>query len=106
MKSGLLDRRIVIQNATETRDSYGFVSTVWGTHLTVWANWVHNTGNETDRDKNKNVDVSGHFRTYYHSTINENMRIIYNSEYYKITQIKEIQRQDGLLIFVEKLQQT
>lgn len=106
MRSGLLDRRIVIQNATQTRDSYGFVSTVWDTHLTVWANWVHNTGDETDRDKNKNVDVSGHFRTYYHSTINENMRIIYNSEYYKITQIKEIQRQDGLLIFVEKLHQT
>lgn len=106
MKSGLLDRRIVIQNATETRDSYGFVSTVWGTHLTVWSNWVHDTGNETDRDKNKNVDVSGHFRTYYHSTITEKMRIIYNSEYYKITQIKEIKRQDGLLIFVEKLQQT
>jgi SPP1 family predicted phage head-tail adaptor len=106
VKSGLLDRRIVIQNATQTRDSYGFVSTVWGTHLTIWANWVHDTGNETDRDKNKNVDVSGYFRTYYHSTITENMRIIYNSEYYKITQIKEIKRQDGLLIYVEKLQQT
>jgi SPP1 family predicted phage head-tail adaptor len=106
VKAGLLDRRIVVQSKSNSTDSYGFRSWTWTTHATIWANWVHNTGNETDKDKNKNTDVSGHFRTRYVSTIDENMRIIYNSEYYKIVQIKEIQRQDGLLIYVEKLQQT
>ena len=106
MRAGKLDRRIVIQEKENTTDSYGFRSWVWTNHATIWSNWVQVSGKETDRDKNKNNDVSGYFRTRYVSTIDENMRVYFNSEYYKITQIKEIQRQDGLLIYVEKLQQT
>ena len=43
---------------------------------------------------------------YYLFVSTLNRYDVNNSEYYKITQIKEIQRQDGLLIYVEKLQQT
>jgi SPP1 family predicted phage head-tail adaptor len=57
-------------------------------------------------DKNRSTQRGVKFTTRYNSTITNEMRILWNSEYYKIEDIKELGRQEGLLIMTSKLAQT
>lgn len=106
MIGGRLDRRITVQSKSEAIDAYGQRTLTWSTHLTVWANFFHKTGKEQEDSSNRSTMKQVEFRTRYHSTITNEMRILYDSEYYKIEDIKEIQRQDGLIIICTKLNQT
>ena len=106
MIGGRLDRRITVQEKAESTDAYGQRTLTWSTHLTVWANYFHKTGKEQTEDNNRSTMRQVEFRTRYNSSITNEMRILYNSEYYKIEDIKEIQRQDGLIIMCTKLAQT
>ncbi len=106
MMGGRLDRRITIQVKSEAIDAYGQRALTWSTHVTLWANFFHKTGKEQEDSSNRSTMRQVEFRTRYNSTITNEMRILYNSEYYKIEDIKEIQRQDGLIIMCTKLAQT
>jgi len=43
MNAGSLDRKIVIQQQTTTRDDFGGQNITWGTYKTVWANVRYKT---------------------------------------------------------------
>jgi SPP1 family predicted phage head-tail adaptor len=106
MRAGQLDRRITIQDYAESRNAYGDVTDTWSTHLECWANFIQKKGEVTDADKNQNHSATLIFYTRYFSTITEDMRILFDSKYYKIEEIKELQRQEGLQIMVSLLNQT
>jgi len=106
MNSGRLDRRIVIQKKTETIATNGQRTLTWATFLTVWSNPVEKDGAEKTDDKNRSTRRMVTFRVRYNSTITNEMRILWDSEWYKIEDTKEIGRQDGLLIMTTKLSQT
>lgn len=106
MKSGVLDRRIVIQNKSEVVATNGQRTLTWATFLTVWSNPVEKDGMERTDDKNRTTARMVNFRVRYNSTITNEMRIIWDSEYYKIEDIKELGRQDGLMIRATLLSQT
>ena len=109
MRGGKLDRRITIQDKTEVIDDYGQRTLTWATHLTVWADFTQKDGMEKIDSENRSTKRMTIFKTRYHSTITNEMRVLYDGEYYKIEDIKEIKqptRQQGLMIITSLLAQT
>ena len=106
MIRGRLDRRITIQSQTEVVGTDGFRVLTWSTFKAVWAMKVHETGAEETPNNDRSTERMVKFRTSYHPTVTNKMRILWNSELYKIEDIKELGREDGLLIFTSLLQQS
>lgn len=106
MKGGRLDRRITIQVKSEVVATNGQRTLTWSTHLTVWSNPVEKDGIERTDDNNRSTARMVNFRCRYNSTITNEMRVLWDSEYYKIEDIKELGRQDGIMINTSLLSQT
>jgi SPP1 family predicted phage head-tail adaptor len=106
MRAGRLDRRITIQSKTEVIDVYGQRTLTWATFLTVWSDPIEKLGGEQTQDNNRSTKRMVDFRVRWNSTITNEMRILWESEFYKIEDIKEISRQEGLIIRTSKLAQT
>lgn len=103
---GKLDRRITIQNFSSVIASSGQRIKTWSTHLTVWANAMQKMGKETTEDDNRSTSRMVEFKVRWNSTITNQMRIIWEDNYYKIEDIEELGRKDGLLISTSLLTQT
>lgn len=95
MRAGLLDRRIIIESKSESISTTGLRENTWSTFLTVWADELQKLGKESDDDMNRGTERETIFKTRYNSTITVEMRIQYQSRFYKIVDMKELGRQDG-----------
>jgi SPP1 family predicted phage head-tail adaptor len=79
INAGDLTDRIVIQQATETKNSVGEVSLTWATFATVWADVRALSGREAQR-YGQIVGLTGHKVTIRALTgIKPAMRILYNT---------------------------
>jgi SPP1 family predicted phage head-tail adaptor len=106
MRAGKLDRRIVIQNKAEVIDAFGFRDLSWSIFLTVWSMPVQKDGKEQTTDNNRSTERPVYFRIRYNSTITNEMRVIWEGNYYKIEDIKELGRREGMILMTSKLAQT
>ena len=106
MKGGRLDRRIIVQVKAETVATNMQRTLQWSTFLTIWSNPVQKDGVEKTDNENRSTKRMVNFRVRYNSTITNEMRIIWEGNYYKIEDIKELGRQDGLMINTSLLTQT
>lgn len=106
MKAGKLDRRIVIQNQSDTIGTDGFRTTTWSTFLTVWSNVLHTTGKEKTENSDRSNERNVNFKVRYNSTITTQMRVVWNGGVYAVLDIKELGRKDGLLLITVLLTQT
>ena len=106
MRAGKLDRRITIQSKAVVIDAYGERTNTWSTFLSVWSRPVQKDGREQTADNNRSTDRVVHFRVRYNSTITREMRVIWEGLYYKIEDLKELGREDGLIIQCSLLSQT
>lgn len=85
--AGQLDRRITIQSFTTTTDDFGEVVKSFTTLANVWAKVEEKRGDEGE-DGNQIVATKRvEFFIRYRSDVNEQMRIIYNNETYRIESI-------------------
>jgi len=98
MQIGDLDRRIRIEVPTKTANSYGEETLSWGAYRSVWAKIEWRGGSEKEETQRitatsklvftiRNLDIS----------INEQNRIDYNSKYYYIKVINEIEGRESFL---------
>ena len=79
INAGKLTDRIVIEQATETRNSVGEVSLSWSTFATVWADVQALSGREAER-YGQIVGFTGHKVTIRQLPgVKVSMRIIYES---------------------------
>jgi len=106
MRAGKLDRRIVIQSKAVVRDAYGERTNIWSTFLTTWSRPVQKDGKEQTDDNNRTTSRMVHFRIRYNDTITRDMRVIWEGLYYKIGDIKELGREDGMILMASLLSQT
>jgi SPP1 family predicted phage head-tail adaptor len=86
-QAGQLDRRIAIQSFTTTTDDFGEVVKSFTTLANVWAKVEEKRGNEGEDGNQLVATKRVEFLIRYRSDINEQMRITYNSETYKIEAI-------------------
>lgn len=101
MRAGELDRKIVIQSSTPTRDDYGGEVQGWSTYATVWAKFTPLRGTERFAAQQPVAVIAGTFRLYWLAGVDETMRISHDGQYWDIRSINEIGRREGLEIFAE-----
>ena len=106
MRSEKLDRRLIIEQWSESRDTYGQEVRTWSTLATVWAGVKLNVGKENFVSKEKVKERIVDFKIRFRTDLNNEMRLIYESNYYEIEDIVELGREEGLLIRGSRLWQT
>lgn len=101
MRAGPLDRRIVIEQRSLTKNSAGGVTESWSTFATVWAQKMDLRGEEFQAATRENARTITEWRIRYISGLKSEMRISCNGQYYNITGIAETGRRDGKIITTE-----
>jgi SPP1 family predicted phage head-tail adaptor len=86
--SGELDRRITIQEFSESVDTYGQRVKSFLTLATVWSKVVEGIGKEGEEGEQITASKKVDFVIRYRNDINEQMRVVYNSNTYKIEAIQ------------------
>lgn len=87
MNSEKMDRRITLQEVTETQSSTGFASESWADVVTVWAQVTYKSGREYFQADKTNAQVVKLFRIRYRSDLTNKMRIVYEGRNYDILTI-------------------
>ena len=92
MEVGKLDRRILVQQPTDSQDDFGGTVTTWATYVSRWAAIRYTKGNEGYQVERKNALYTLLFTDRSDTGtrgITEKMRIIYEGKLYDIRQITE-----------------
>lgn len=97
-QAGQLDRRITLQTFSETTDAFGQEVKSYSTLATVWAKVVEKIGKESEEGDMIAATKKVEFMIRYRTDVNEEMRISYNSNIYKI---KAIQSADARKAFLK-----
>ena len=94
MQAGKLDKRIQIQRATETQDSYGEEVKTWpGTVIaTLWAEKKDLDGSEPFQAQQVGAFVTTQFTVRYLSGIAAEMRVVHDGTPYDIKAVLESDR--------------
>lgn len=101
MNIGKLDRKIVIESYTVSKNSLNESVSTWATYHTCFAHIQSAGGNEGIESDKITATNRVKFKIRYFAGINEKMRISYNSYYYDIIEIHELGR-EGLWITATK----
>jgi SPP1 family predicted phage head-tail adaptor len=99
-QAGQLDRRITIQNFSETTDSFGQEVKSFSTLASVWANVVERVGREGEDGEMIAATKKVEFIIRYRTDVDEEMRISYNSNTYKIQAIQSADARKAFLKIV------
>ena len=104
IRAGSLDRRITVQQATTTLDSFGEPIKAWADLCTVWAQVKPVGGNERFQGQQVNPEVDTRFIIRYRTDVRVAQRVVYDGEQYDVLGILEIGRHAGqeLLAKLEK----
>jgi SPP1 family predicted phage head-tail adaptor len=95
---GKLNRRIVIQSFTDAQDDYGQPIRTWATLATLWASIYFKSGNEQFEADQKTALNEVIFTIRYRSDITEVMRVSYDSAFYDIRYIEEVNLKRYLML--------
>jgi SPP1 family predicted phage head-tail adaptor len=87
-QAGQLDRRIVIQGYSESTDAFGQEVKSYSTLATVWANVKEKVGSEGEKGDMLASTKKVEFIIRYRTDVDEQMRVSYNSNIYKIQTIQ------------------
>ena len=99
-QAGQLDRRITIQNFSETTDSFGQQVKSFSTLASVWANVVERVGSEGEDGEMIAATKKVEFVIRYRTDVDEEMRISYNNNTYKIQAIQSADARKAFLKIV------
>lgn len=99
-QAGQLDRRITIQTFSETTDSFGQEVKSFSTLASVWANVVEKVGREGEDGEMIAATKKVEFVIRYRTDVDEEMRIIYNNNTYKIQAIQSADARKAFLKIV------
>lgn len=101
MEPGRLDRRIEIQQSTTTVDSWNQPSHSWATAYTVWAH-VKDVGAGEREESDQRVTLRRkQYTIRYNSAVTVQDRISDGGDFYYITSLVTIGRNEGLVISAE-----
>lgn len=102
MQAGPMDRRVVLQTASASTDSYGQGVQSYTDLATVWANVRYLTGRELLLAQQTTPNAQVKFQIRYRSDIDETSRIVHDGATYDIQHIAVIGRNVGLEILAVK----
>lgn len=92
-----MDRRIVIQSVSESRDAMGGVTQSWSTFATVWAERKDLTGREYfTAGQSERAEIESIWRIRYLSGLTNKHRFTHGGETYDIESIAVIGRNEAM----------
>jgi SPP1 family predicted phage head-tail adaptor len=98
MRSGKLDRTIIIERRSEALDDYGTPTETWTTVATVRAQLVQSSTREFLAAYGSDTEPAFIFRTRFVANVTTADRVSYAGEALNIVELKEIGRRRGLEI--------
>ncbi len=101
MNIGRLDRKIVIEEPTNATNSIGEYVSTWTTFHTCFAGVTRFGGVEKLEASKTTATNRVRFKIRFFAGIEEDMRVVYNSKNYIITEIQELGR-EGLWLTAER----
>jgi len=93
---GTLNRRVRIETYTTSVDSYGEPIKTWIALDHVWADIQPLRNSEQFAAQQVNRLVSLRMTVHYRTDVTEQMRILYDGDYYDIQGIRELGYREGL----------
>ena len=99
-QAGQLDRRIIIQGFSESTDGFGQEVKSYSTLASVWANVKEKVGSEGEDGDMIASTKKVEFIIRYRTDVDEQMRILYNSNIYKIQTIQTADARKAFLKLV------
>ena len=90
---GYMDRRIIVQQPTDSRDDFGGITTTWGTYVSRWANIFYSKKAGENYDAARKTSMYNVLFTLRADAgtrgVNTKMRILYEGIIYDIRAISE-----------------
>jgi len=83
---------VVIEENTTSVDTHGGLTNSWATRVTIWAQINDTGGGESQISGRKEATHSIEVITHYDSSIVADDRILFNSVYYEITFVEDMER--------------
>lgn len=84
---GRLDRRIVLQTASVTRDAMGGEVITWVTTATVWARKMPVSGGRFYSAESKNYDASLEYTIRHRTDVVTGMRVVHGDDTFEIVSV-------------------
>lgn len=101
--AGQLDRRIIIEQNSQTIASDGSLTDSWSTFATVWARKITTTKKEIFDQFQRIAEKHITWEIRHRSDVTVKMRINAEGEIFDIVGVQEIGRKKGLFLFTEAL---
>lgn len=98
MNIGKLNKRITIQQQAAGKDAGGEATGAWSDVVTVWARELKLTGKESTDDMSRTVERSRTWQVRYRTGLTTDMRVKVVDDYYQITDIRIIDRNNHIEI--------
>ncbi|MDE0724645.1 MAG: phage head closure protein [Alphaproteobacteria bacterium] len=99
MRTGKLDRKIIVQSLTYTDDGFGGFTTISDTVAVLRAEVHDKAGKELLSAGKELTEKTISFTVRYTELIKPTMQVVYEEQTYSIEGIEEIGRKKGLRIF-------
>ena len=90
LRAGLLNKRVTIESATETRDSFGEPDKIWSTFATRWASIQYEEGREFFAAGADRTERPALIRMRHTSGITEKMRVVHGSTVFQILAVENV----------------
>jgi SPP1 family predicted phage head-tail adaptor len=87
MRAGELDKRITIQYAAKSKNSFGEDIETWTALATVWANIEFTNGNERFLQQERIAETTAVFKIRIRSDVDSTRRIKYKNRYFNILSV-------------------
>jgi len=84
MRAGTLRQKVLIQQNTPSRDSYGAEVEAWTDYAEVWASIEPARGREFWESQQVNAEVTGKIRIRYLEEVTPKMRVKHGSRIFEI----------------------
>lgn len=94
MNVGKLNRKIIIQSPPTSKDNGGELTGSRVTYITTWAKVTDKSSGENMVEGTQPMTTTRIFTIRYRTGITNDMRVSYNSQYWKITGMMEIGRKE------------
>jgi SPP1 family predicted phage head-tail adaptor len=100
-----LNKKIVFQEKSTTKDAGGVSASQWADCITVWANKYVRNGSMRDGEHSSRLQEDVEWKIRYRDDLKDTMRIKYKTQYYRIEFIDEMGDKDGLRIVTNVIKQ-
>lgn len=105
-RAGKFDRRITIERATMTTNSFNEQVPVWSTLATVWADKQDTSASENYKASEVGAEISTRFVIRFSSTVasvDAKDRILYDNRIYDIKAVREPKGTRDILIEIDAM---